>query len=209
MGSKESALRRAESLLANPDSRVMVGVFGKPGVGKSTFTEYLTKNLPRDSVVVVSMDGFHLSNSVLAELGLASVKGAPHTFDVAGFAQLLERIRRKPSGPIYFPVFNREIEESIAAQGCVSDAAKLILVEGNYLCHDEDGWAGIASHFDETWYLDVADDVRIQRLIQRHIQFGKSPDFAREWTLGTDQQNAILIEKGAHRADFIVKLDSE
>jgi pantothenate kinase len=207
MGSKEEALTRAEQILSSAESRVVVGIFGKPGVGKSTFTEFLAKNLPRDSVKVVSMDGFHLSNQVLESLGLSQTKGAPNTFDVSGFGNLLSRIRNTPFETIYYPIFDRAIEESIAAQDSISPNAKLVFVEGNYLCHDRDGWEEISSHFDETWYLELPDDVRVERLVERHINFGKSPEFAREWALGTDEKNAILIAKNSHRADFVVRVD--
>jgi pantothenate kinase len=153
------------------------------------------------------MDGFHLSNDVLASLNLSSTKGAPNTFDVQGFAQLLKRIRFNSTDVIYYPIFDRKIEESIAAQGSVPPSAKLIFIEGNYLCHDRDGWDEVSSLFDETWYLEVADELRIERLVKRHIEFGKSPSAASEWALGTDEKNAILIGENSHRADFVVHLD--
>jgi pantothenate kinase len=193
--------------LQTSDARKLVGIFGKPGVGKSTFTEFLSKNLREDLVNVVSMDGFHLSNDVLASLNLSSSKGAPNTFDVQGFATLLKRIRFNATEVIYYPIFDRKIEESIAAQGFVPPSAKLIFIEGNYLCHDGDGWEEIFSLFDETWYLEVAEELRIERLVKRHIEFGKSPSAAREWALGTDEKNAILIGENSHRADFVVHLD--
>lgn len=152
------------------------------------------------------MDGFHLSNAVLEEKKVRDIKGAPITFDVDGFADLLRRVRNNSNQNIYYPVFDRAREESIAAQGVVSPEAKLIIVEGNYLCHDRDGWENILALLDETWYLQIDDEVRKKRLIDRHIQFGKSPDAAREWALGTDEVNAAQIAQNSSRADFFVNL---
>ena len=106
------------------------------------------------------MDGFHLSNQVLSELGLSERKGAPDTFDVSGFLSLLHRIKSAANGPIYFPVFDRNVEESIAAQGVISPGAQLVVVEGNYLCHDKDGWEKISPILDESWCLEIDEDVR-------------------------------------------------
>ena len=207
ISSKENALLRAKGLLGSSGKRVLIGVCGKPGVGKSTVTEYFANNLPADLVCIVPMDGFNLSNEVLEAQNLRDVKGAPTTFDVNGFINLLERIRNNPDQSIYFPVFDREIEESIAAQGVVSSQAKLIFVEGNYLCLNQDGWENILGLLDETWYLQIDEAVRRSRLIERHIQFGKSPAAAREWALGTDEINAALIAQNSSRADCLVNMD--
>ena len=156
---------------------------------------------------VVSMDGFHLSNQVLHALGRSERKGAPDTFDVGGFASLLHRIKRETANSIYYPIFDRNIEESISAQGEVLPSAKLVVVEGNYLCYNQDGWEALAPTFDETWYLQVNEDSRIDRLIDRHVHFGKSLDAANAWARGTDERNAQLIAATATRADFIILLD--
>jgi pantothenate kinase len=153
------------------------------------------------------MDGFHLSNKVLKDLERSSRKGAPDTFDVGGFISLLERIRSDVDQKIYYPVFDRSIEESIAAQGVVTPETKVVIVEGNYLLHDKGGWERVHELLDESWMIDIDNDKRISRLISRHIAFGKDPESAKAWAKGTDERNAQLIEEGAHRADFIVKSD--
>jgi pantothenate kinase len=133
------------------------------------------------------MDGFHLSNAVLAELHRLDRKGAPDTFDVAGFIALLTRIRNEEDSHIYYPIFDRSIEESIAAQGVISSDTKVVIVEGNYLLHQEDGWQHVAKILHETWYIDIDDELRLERLIARH--------------------NAELIALGAERADYVIRLD--
>jgi pantothenate kinase len=108
---------------------------------------------------------------------------------------------------IYYPIFDRAIEESIAAQGVVTSATKVVIIEGNYLLHDDGGWEVCKDLLDESWMVDVDDDKRISRLISRHIAYGKDPEAAKAWAKGTDEANAKLIERGRNRADFVVAID--
>lgn len=204
---KEGALLRIRELLNRSTDRALVGIVGKPGAGKSTLSAYLLQELKSSEVTVVPMDGYHLSNAVLQELGRAERKGAPDTFDVAGFASLLQRIRAEKSVDIYYPVFDRAIEESIAAQGVVTQETKVVIVEGNYLLHDTGGWEAIADLLDEIWFIDVDDEKRLERLIARHIAYGKSPEDAESWSRGSDEVNARTIAAGRSRAHAVITLD--
>ena len=204
---KEGALLRIRELLNRSTDRALVGIVGKPGAGKSTLSAYLLQELKSSEVTVVPMDGYHLSNAVLQELGRADRKGAPDTFDVAGFASLLQRIRVEKSVDIYYPVFDRSIEESIAAQGVVTQETKVVIVEGNYLLHDTGGWEAIADLLDEIWFIDVDDEKRLERLIARHIAYGKSPEAAKSWSRGSDEVNARTIAAGSSRAHAVITLD--
>lgn len=204
---KSGALARINDLLKNSSHRTLVGIVGKPGAGKSTLSAYLLQELNTSKLSVVPMDGYHLSNSVLQNLGRDQRKGAPDTFDVAGFASLLRRIKSEQSEDIYFPVFDRVIEESIAAQGVISQKTNVVIVEGNYLLHDKDGWNDIAQLLDEIWFIDIDDEVRMQRLIDRHIAFGKSPESAEKWARGSDEVNAQIIAAGRDRAHAVINID--
>jgi pantothenate kinase len=148
-----------------------------------------------------------MSNEKLIELGRRERKGAPDTFDVDDFAQVLANVRDGYGVDIHFPIFNREIEASISNAGLIRAGVKLVIVEGNYLLHDQSGWEKITSHIDESWFLSVDDDLRMARLIARHIEFGKSPEDAKAWSEGTDEANARLIQLTLPRADFEVNLD--
>jgi pantothenate kinase len=152
------------------------------------------------------MDGYHLSNLVLRALGRDQRKGAPDTFDVVGFATLLRRIKSEKNEDIYYPIFDRTIEESIAAQGVVSKETTIVIVEGNYLLHDQDGWEQVAELLDEIWFIDVDDELRLQRLINRHIAYGKSPDLAEKWARGSDEINAQIIAAGRDRAHAVINI---
>jgi len=207
LADQKAALARIQEHLEKSSERVLIGIIGKPGAGKSTLSKFLMAKLSKELVTVVPMDGYHLSNKVLKDLKRSDRKGAPDTFDVAGFVSLVKRIRSEQTQNIYYPIFDRAIEESIAAQGVVTSATKVVIIEGNYLLHDEGGWEVLNDLLDESWMVDVDDDKRISRLISRHIAYGKDPEAAKAWAKGTDEVNAKLIERGRTRADFVVAID--
>ena len=204
--SLDQALNRAKELASDSDKRIIIGIIGKPGAGKSTLSSHLMKNLPKETTALVPMDGYHLSNLQLKKLGRADRKGAPDTFDATGFVNLLKRISADTSNDIYFPIFHREIEESIAAEGVVTKETKFVITEGNYLLHNQDGWQEVAPVLTESWYVQVDDKLRLERLVNRHIKYGKEPKFAHDWAHGTDERNAQLVEGTKPRSSVIVHL---
>jgi hypothetical protein len=199
----EQALSRVTELLNSANGRIIIGIVGKPGAGKSTLSSYLIEKLPKESVALVPMDGYHLSNKELDALGRRNRKGAPDTFDSNGYAALLQRIATS-TDDVYFPVFHREIEESIAAEGVVTANTKIVLTEGNYLLHDQGGWKNVAPILTESWYVEVDDVVRLERLVDRHHFYGKERQAAYDWAHGTDENNAQLVESTKELADFLV-----
>jgi len=156
----------------------------------------------------VPMDGYHLSNKELDVLGRRDRKGAPDTFDSFGYAALLQRIVTSKED-VYFPVFHREIEESIAAEGVVTAKTKVVLTEGNYLLYDQGGWKNVAPTLTESWYVEVNDEKRLERLVDRHYFYGKERQAAYDWAHGTDENNAQLVEGTKEFADFLVINASE
>jgi len=199
----EQALSRVTELLNNANGRIIIGIVGKPGAGKSTLSSYLIEKLPKESVALVPMDGYHLSNKELDALGRRNRKGAPDTFDSNGYAALLQRIATSTED-VYFPIFHRDIEESIAAEGVVTAKTKIVLTEGNYLLHDQGGWKNVAPILTESWYVEVDDVVRLERLVDRHQFYGKERQAAYDWAHGTDENNAQLVEGTKELADFLV-----
>ncbi len=189
--------------------RAILGIVGAPGSGKSTLAEQLLATLRSrhgdDWVAHVPMDGYHLADAQLRRLGSLDRKGAPDTFDADGYAHLLGRIRSAPDQWIYVPGFERELEQPLAAALVVPPAARLIVTEGNYLLLDTPSWCAARGKLDEVWYVAVDPAVRQDRLVARHIEFGKTPDAARDWALTVDEPNAALIDEGAARADLVVE----
>lgn len=188
--------------------RAILGICGAPGAGKTTLAERLLRRLRGEHgehwAAHVPMDGFHLPDVQLARLGLAHRKGAPETFDPDGYAALLGRVAAPAGAVVYAPGFERTLEQPIAAAIAVPAEARLVITEGNYLLLDEDRWLAARSWLREVWYVDVDEAARVERLIRRHIKFGKSPAEAREWVLRSDEANARIVEATKGRADLVV-----
>jgi pantothenate kinase len=192
-------VERARALAAAGERRIL-GIAGPPGGGKSTVARAVVAELG-ELARLVPMDGFHLAQPELVRLGRRDRMGAPDTFDAAGYAALLKRL--KGDEPVvYAPEFRREIEEPIAGSIAVPRHVPLVVTEGNYLLL----WERIPALLDETWYVQTDEELRVERLIQRHIQFGKTPEYARAWVLRSDERNAELVAATASAADVLVRL---
>jgi pantothenate kinase len=198
-------LDRADRLAAR--GRALLGITGQPGAGKSTLAEALRAGMTDRGVgtAVVGMDGFHIAHRALQELGLVEVKGAPETFDAAGYVALLRRLRR-PSDQqvVWAPRFRREIEDAIQSAVPIGPDLRLVITEGNYLLLDGP-WRPVRALLDEVWYIDIADDVRRRRLAARHEFYGRSPEQAWQRTLGSDERNARTVAATRTRANLIIK----
>lgn len=202
---------RAEALLDRSE-RVVLGITGAPGAGKSTLTGLLLAclrhSLGPDAVGHLPMDGFHLADVQLDRLGRRHRKGAPDTFDVAGYVAALRRLHDEPDRTLFAPGFERDLEQPLAAAIAIPPSARLVVTEGNYLLVPDDGWERVRPLLTEVWFTEVDDDVRRARLVRRHEQFGKSPETARAWVEQVDELNAELVAATRASADLVVPLSS-
>jgi pantothenate kinase len=183
--------------------RLLLGITGAPGAGKSTLAEYIAGTY---GAVVVPMDGFHLADAELARRGILDRKGAPESFDAWGYAALLERLHARSAHVVMAPAFERGLEQPVAGAIPVPPEIGLVVTEGNYLLLDDGPWHEVRRQLDAVWHVVTDDAVRLERLVARHVAFGKSPDEARAWVERVDQPNAELVEAARHRADLVLDL---
>lgn len=180
--------------------RFLFGITGSPGSGKSTLAAWLARSL---SAPIVPMDGFHLDNHTLDERGLRHLKGAPDTFDAGGFVEAVGLLRVADTD-VLVPDFDREADESRADAIRVAREERIVIVEGNYLLLDSRPWSSLRDLLDTVAHLDLDVDRRVERLVARHVAFGRSVDEAVRFVEESDERNAALVEATRHRADIVI-----
>ncbi|MEU1186415.1 nucleoside/nucleotide kinase family protein [Streptomyces sp. NPDC005859] len=205
----DDLLIRARALAGDGRRRALLGLAGSPGSGKTTLAERLVRELNGTGdpwVAHVPMDGFHLADVELDRLGRRDRKGAPDTFDAAGYAALLRRLRDETDGDdlVYAPGFERVLEQPIAGAVPVAPTARLIVTEGNYLLLASGAWVRVRAALDEVWFCELEERERLRRLVARHEEFGKGHDEAVAWVRGSDQRNAELVATTRKRADLVL-----
>ncbi|WP_018157215.1 nucleoside/nucleotide kinase family protein [Demetria terragena] len=190
-----------------PGERVILGIAGAPGSGKSTVAAQIVARAQAGGIrtVLVPMDGFHLAQEVLDARGLSDIKGAPVTFDAAGYVAMLQRLRERPSETVWAPTFDRALEQAVAGSIAAEPDVDLVVTEGNYLLLQEDPWSQIRNLLDISWFLDPpSEDVRRARLIARHVAFGSTPEHAQRRADGPDGGNAALVAQSRARAGLVI-----
>lgn len=184
---------RAAELAGTTPARVLIAIAGPPGSGKSTLAEAVVQALTDagHAAALVPMDGFHLDNATLQARGRLARKGAPDTFDAAGFVTLLQML--KAGGPVAVPVFDRAQDRVIPAAAQVPAATRICVVEGNYLMLDQAPWSAASSLWDYSVFLDVAQPELERRLIRRWRDHGLDAAAAQDRVEGNDLPNAVHV----------------
>ncbi|MEU1603508.1 nucleoside/nucleotide kinase family protein [Micromonospora matsumotoense] len=201
--SLDDLVARARSLAA-AGPRQLLGIAGAPGAGKSTLAERIVAAVG-PTARLVPMDGFHLAQAELVRLGRADRKGAVDTFDANGYVSLLRRLRRLEPTAVYAPLFRRDLEEPVAGAVEVPPSVRLVVTEGNYLLLGDPPWDEVRQLLHEAWFLDLDAELRLRRLVARHLAYGRSPEAAQAWAYGSDEANAALVAGTADRADLVVR----
>ncbi len=206
-----TAMNAIASLAAQLERRGRTGrhvtaIAGPPGAGKSTIAETLADHLNAadpGSAAILPMDGYHFDDILLKARGWLSRKGAPHTFDVAGYGHMLARLRANAEPEIAVPVFDREIEIARAGARMIPQTVRHLLTEGNYLLLDEPPWTDLAPLLDTTIYLDVPMDVLTRRLAARwqHLD----PETCARKLESNDLPNVRKVRSGSRPADIVLR----
>ncbi|MEU1511679.1 nucleoside/nucleotide kinase family protein [Streptomyces sp. NPDC005811] len=205
----DDLLCRARSLAGAGRPRALLGIAGSPGAGKTTLAERLVRELNADGApwaAHVPMDGFHLADAELERLGRRDRKGAPDTFDAAGYAALLRRLREDTDDVVYAPGFERVLEQPIAGAVPVAPTTRLVVTEGNYLLLGTGSWTRVRAELDEVWFCETDEEERVRRLVARHVEFGKGHQEAVAWVSRSDERNAELVAASRERADLVVRV---
>lgn len=176
--------------LRDGPARILVAIAGAPASGKTTLADELARrlNAQKCETSVVPQDGFHLDNQVLEARGDLGRKGAPHTFDGAGFVHMVRRLKERAD--VAVPVFDRTRDIAIAGARVIPASSEVIIVEGNYLLFDDAPWFNLASLWTLSVRLDVPMGDLRARLIQRWLGHGLSSATATRRATTNDIPNA-------------------
>lgn len=188
----------------NDTRRVLVALAGPPGSGKTTLSVEIARGIDaivgKGSAAVLPLDGFHHDNDSLQQIGLLDRKGAPETFDVAGFAALVEAARRD-NGPLSYPTFDRVADKVQPDARMLEAGIRFVICEGNYLLLQQGGWAALPDLFDVTIMLRADKSHLRKRLVARWLQHGLAPSQAEARTDGNDMVNAALVLEHSAKPD--------
>ncbi len=190
------------AITALPPGRRLVALAGPPASGKSTTAEHLARAVSAAGrrAEVVPMDGFHLDNLELDKIGLRDRKGAPETFDIKSFTDLLEVI--SDGGACPYPTFDRAADATVPGGGHLHAATEIVVVEGNYLLLDAPGWRDLHGLWDLSIALTPPADVLRDRLVARWRDHGWTEARAHAWIEGNDLPNIRRVLTGSVPADI-------
>ncbi len=197
--------------VSNPDRPFLVGIVGIPGSGKSTSSDVLATLLSSqdddttERAIVLPMDGFHLPLQTLAELPNAADaiyrRGAPDTFDPDALCQTLERIAYGTEQVVKLPGFDHAQGDPVPDQHVFDRTQhQIVIVEGIYLLHDDDGWEPVKSLLDWVIYIDADVDSCMERLKERNKCIpGYTPEEIEARCDIVDRSNAELSRDSAKK----------
>ena len=210
-------LRKWTALQQAKGGRILVMLAAPPGAGKSTLLSFLEKLAEETDgagrIQVIGMDGFHrrqeylLSHDTVRDgkaVRMVEVKGAPETFDLDA---LKSRVKRVAAGetvgwPVYDRLLHNPVEDAVRVDG------EIVVLEGNYLLLDRNGWRDLASCADYTVSVRADEGMLRGRLIGRRIKTGVAEEAAVRFVDFSDMPNVRLCLDCSLPADLQLEIDS-
>ncbi len=190
--------------------RLVIAIAGPPGAGKSTLATALRDRLNAGKAGmagILEMDGFHFDDRILKARGRLAFKGAPDSFDVAGLAHMLRRLRARGDTAVAVPVFDREMEIARAGAALIGPEADVVIVEGNYLLLKRPPWNTLRALLDLAVMIEVERDVLRRRLIARWLAYGLDPHAARRRVEENDLPNGDCVMNESAVPDLIFRAE--
>ena len=203
-------LAHVETLLRDiqPGGRQVIAIAGAPASGKSTIAAELEHHLNEvapGSTALLPMDGYHYDDEMLVPRGWRPRKGAPHTFDVRGYASALERIRANDEPDVAVPRFDRDLEIARAGAIIIEQSVRMIVSEGNWLLLQDEPWPMLLPLFDHTVLVKADWETLEQRNRDRWVGYDFTEETIHEKLEGNDLTNARLVYERSAEPDWILR----
>jgi pantothenate kinase len=200
---------RALAVAAEMRQRILVGIAGGPGAGKSTLAADvidILNNRIDGSATRVPMDGFHMMQAKIEAEELTAFKGAPRTYEAESFVQLLRTLKTAKM-PVSIPGYSRKLADVVPNAFTIAGNVPILVVEGNYLLLDTPPWDEIEELLDLSFFLHVPEDVIRTRLLKRHAEEGRlAPDWIRRHVEKVDLVNYQVVEDSSPKANVVIEI---
>lgn len=207
-------LKQLTTMKKSNKERLLVYLVASPGVGKSTlasFLEFLSRNNEyTQELQAIGLDGFHYHQEYIKnnkaivegnEVPMAEVKGCPETFDLY---KLKSKIKALKNQSVRWPTYDRSLHDVVEDQILVTK--DIVLIEGNWLLLDEDGWRELKEYCDYSIFIKAEETMLKDRLIQRKIKGGLSEEAAVNFYVKSDSKNVKRVLNNSQKADLQLEL---
>ena len=198
--------------------RVLIYMAAPPGAGKSTLCSFLQKlseeRADLTAVQAVGMDGFHRRQEYLLthtairdgkEVRMVDIKGAPVTFDLELLTQRIMDVVNLDR--VSWPAYDRHLHNPV--DDAVTVDRDIVLLEGNYLLLDEEGWRDLSDHADLSIFIRAEEGMLRDRLIDRKIKSGNTAEDAIKFVDYSDMANVRLCLSRSKKPDIMINLDEK
>ncbi len=207
-------LNKLEKIREEKGKRVIVFLAAPPAVGKSTLALFLEKLSETTKGITpvqnLSLDGFHYPNEYLKSNQIAlgdkthslyEIKGMPETFDLESFKKYLQEVQDKN---IKWPIYDRNLHNPVMDQ--IDVEAEIIIIEGNWLLLDEQGWKDLKSFCDYSIFIEAEEELLKDRLVTRKMKGGLTNQEALEFYNRTDKKNVQRVMEKRVEADLVLQM---